>query len=175
MARPTRPPRPLVTVAEVLATRVREARQARGWSQRDLARYLAKMQSPLGYRGTVGKVETGDRAVRAAELLDLAAALLVPPAELLVPSDDDQRVQSPWGVLTARELRLLVDPAGTYIKAAGWGGQYALGVGHGQIMADRGELEDEPHEHPIMTGGGQDPTDLTRALRRPGDETKGKR
>lgn len=177
------------TIEQVLATRIRQVREARGLSQRELAEALQKIGSPLGHKATVAKIETlakikdedgktveaskPRRAVKVSELLDLACVLYVPPMALLMPADPDERVRSPWGVLPAWELHVRVDPSDAYMRAAGWDGQFAMGSGRGAIIERRGELEGVLQEPPIMTGGGQDPTDLTRALRRHGDATKG--
>lgn len=67
--------------------RVRELRQARGWSQTDLATHLR----PYGFdltQSTVAKLEAGARPTRLDELDALAAVLGVPLADLI--RDPDQ-------------------------------------------------------------------------------------
>jgi transcriptional regulator with XRE-family HTH domain len=94
---------------QVLALRVKEARERRGWSQGE----LAKRVSALGYslaRPVINRIEQGGvRAgnVSVEDLLALAAALGVPPVHLLVPLDDDAELAVTPGVppLPAREAR----------------------------------------------------------------------
>jgi transcriptional regulator with XRE-family HTH domain len=52
-----------VTVAEAFRTRLRQARDARGWSQAQLAEETTKLGHPSFHQTTVTKIETGDRGV----------------------------------------------------------------------------------------------------------------
>lgn len=74
--------------AQVVARRVVEARESRGWTQAKLARRL----SDVGYnksRSTLTKLEGGQyRNVSVDDVFALAAALGVPPVYLLTPLED---------------------------------------------------------------------------------------
>src|SRR5262245_21538204 len=91
--------------AQIVADRVAEARDSRGWSQARLARELQR----LGYdksRSTLTKLEGGRyRNVSVDDLFALAAALGIAPTYLLTPLEDDSivavapKVQLPaWAV-----------------------------------------------------------------------------
>jgi transcriptional regulator with XRE-family HTH domain len=62
---------------EILATRLREVREARGWSQKDLSQ-----QTDLS-PDNISHFECGRRVPAPANLFALAAALLVSPSYLL--------------------------------------------------------------------------------------------
>jgi transcriptional regulator with XRE-family HTH domain len=76
---------------EIVARRVREARNRRGWTQAELADRLTELGHPTN-QPTVARLESGKRAVPIEELFALAAALEVPPVHLLTPLDDDAQV-----------------------------------------------------------------------------------
>jgi transcriptional regulator with XRE-family HTH domain len=71
-------------VGEVFARRLREARDARGWTQQELSAELGRLGAPMD-RTTVAKIEKGQRQARVEELVAFAAALDVSPAFLLLP------------------------------------------------------------------------------------------
>lgn len=73
-------------VGKVFARRLREARNARGWTQDDLSRELSELDAPMD-RTTIAKLEKGQRQARIEELIAIAAALDVAPVHLLVPFD----------------------------------------------------------------------------------------
>jgi transcriptional regulator with XRE-family HTH domain len=78
--------------AEIVAQRVKEARESRGWSQEDLARRLVE----IGYaksRSALTKLEGGRfRGVSIDDVFALAAALGISPVYLLTPLADDAPV-----------------------------------------------------------------------------------
>jgi transcriptional regulator with XRE-family HTH domain len=82
------------TPGQVLARRVREARERRNWRQQD----LAKRVEELGFRMhpiTVSKIEQGGKRAEnasVAEVFALAAALDCSPLFLLTPTTDDELV-----------------------------------------------------------------------------------
>lgn len=60
-----------------LSLRIRAARKGRGISQRDLARTLGMAQS------TLSRIERGERRVSVDQLIEIARALGVRPADML--------------------------------------------------------------------------------------------
>jgi transcriptional regulator with XRE-family HTH domain len=89
------------------AERVRWARKARGWSQRQLAVRLAELGRPEITRNAIARLETGAReSVTLEELLALAAALGVAPLNLMSPLREGERLAVVEGVqLDARDAR----------------------------------------------------------------------
>ena len=91
---------------EVLARRVKEARERRGWTQGQLAEQVRA----LGYtleRPVVNRIEQGGtRAgnVSVEDLLALAAALGLAPVNLLVPLEDEALYEVVPGVPVAARL-----------------------------------------------------------------------
>lgn len=79
-------------VGEVFAQRLREARDARRWTQQDLSDALAKLGAPMD-RTTIAKLEKGQRQGRVEELVALAAALDVSPLYLFLPLRLDATVK----------------------------------------------------------------------------------
>lgn len=75
-------------IGAIFASRLREARKARAWTQGRLADELAQLGAPMD-RTTLAKIEKGQREVRLEELIALAAALDVAPIYLLFPIKDD--------------------------------------------------------------------------------------
>jgi transcriptional regulator with XRE-family HTH domain len=101
--------------AEVVASRVVEARKSRGWKQTDLAQELARLGYPKS-RSTITKLEGGQyRNVTVDDLFAFAAALGVAPVHLLTPQDDEvpvaitAKVQLP-AVIARRWIRGLETP-----------------------------------------------------------------
>lgn len=94
--------RKVETAGQVFGRRLAEAREARGWKQRDLAERSGISQS------TIAKTETGKRSgqVTIEEALRLAAALGVSPLHLIVPLEDEARVEvAPKVRVSARRAR----------------------------------------------------------------------
>jgi transcriptional regulator with XRE-family HTH domain len=78
------------TVADVLAKKVRQYREAQGLRQEDLAERITKLGYPMN-RVTLAKIEAGGTRTGNAsltEVLMLAAALDVPPPLLFLPLGD---------------------------------------------------------------------------------------
>lgn len=79
---------------EILARRVKEARERRGWTQKQLAEELTGLGLPTA-RTTIVQIERGGtRASRAPleEIMALALALSVAPVHLLVPIENETDV-----------------------------------------------------------------------------------
>jgi transcriptional regulator with XRE-family HTH domain len=74
--------------SELVARRVREARQSRGWSQAQLAQRLDEIGYPMA-RSTLTKLENGRyRNISINDAFALAAALAIAPVFLLAPLAD---------------------------------------------------------------------------------------
>lgn len=82
-------------VEQAAAARLRELRQAAGWSQEQMARRMAEAGHPW-HQQTVGRIESGRQALRLGELVDLAAIFGVDPASFFgtldVPSATAMRI-----------------------------------------------------------------------------------
>ncbi len=74
------------SVAATFASRVRQSREGRGWTQEELARHLAEVGLRLDPTA-ITRIERGDRAVRIEEAVAIAAALRTPLNALLQPVD----------------------------------------------------------------------------------------
>ncbi len=93
----TSAPRP----SDVIASRVRQLRDERGWSARRLAEECAKVGAPELTPSAIANIESGRRGdegerrrqVTAEELIALAIALDVSPAHLLAPADEKAAVR----------------------------------------------------------------------------------
>jgi transcriptional regulator with XRE-family HTH domain len=81
------------TPGTLFPERVRQSREARGWSKQDLFTALRRVGWPLD-RMAVTRTEQGDRKTSIDDLLGFAAALDVAPWYLLLPfgSDEPMRV-----------------------------------------------------------------------------------
>jgi transcriptional regulator with XRE-family HTH domain len=74
--------------AQIVARRVREARQSRGWTQAELAKRLKEVGYPMT-RETLTKLESGrTRDIKINDTFALALVLGVSPAHLLTPLED---------------------------------------------------------------------------------------
>jgi transcriptional regulator with XRE-family HTH domain len=81
-------PKSHLTPAEVFGRRVREARERRGWNQREAAERLAVD------RTTLNKIEMGSRGdVSISQLFTFANVLGIAPVHLLTPRADDLDVE----------------------------------------------------------------------------------
>lgn len=90
---------------EVLAARIKNAREAFGISQEGLARSVAAMG--LDFRQqTIYKIESGNRKVVASELVAISAALGVPVTELLGIGSDRQPLFSSGARLEEAQRQL---------------------------------------------------------------------
>jgi transcriptional regulator with XRE-family HTH domain len=90
--RPRKSPEKPVEVGQVFAARLREARNARGWTQQELANAMEALGAPMD-RTTIAKLEKGQRQARVEELVALAAALDVSPLYLILPLRIDTTVR----------------------------------------------------------------------------------
>lgn len=72
------------TVHEAFAIRLRQAREARGWTQEQLSDLVKEAGVPLE-RVTIARLEKGRRKASIGELVALAACLDVSPLYLLAP------------------------------------------------------------------------------------------
>ncbi len=74
-------------VRSTFASRVRQVREGRGWSQEELARRLGELGLRLDPTA-ITRMERGERSVRVEEAVVLAQALGLPLDELLQPLDE---------------------------------------------------------------------------------------
>lgn len=81
-------------VSDIFAGRVREARNARGWTQQDLANEMGKLGAPMD-RTTIAKLEKRQREARINEAVAIAAALDVALTCLLFPIEGDSVYRPP--------------------------------------------------------------------------------
>jgi transcriptional regulator with XRE-family HTH domain len=108
------------TPGQVVARRVREVRERRGWSRDRLVARLTELGVEMG-RPTISRIESGrGRAenVTVNELLALAAALDVAPVHLMVPLEDEARlaITSDWQP-TALDARAWIRGTGTTVDS----------------------------------------------------------
>lgn len=82
-------------VGDVVGTRVRRAREQRGWTQQQLVDRLDELGHPMN-RVTLAKIErpgsTRSRNVSLVDVLALSAALDIPPTLLFLPLGEEDRV-----------------------------------------------------------------------------------
>lgn len=91
---------PVLSINEVIAARVREYRQRRGWSVRQLAEECAKHGAPQLTAASLGNIERGQdegakrkrREVTVAELVILGYVFDIPPVLLMFPIGMDASV-----------------------------------------------------------------------------------
>ncbi len=94
------------TGTEIVAARVRELREARGWSARALAERLRKLDGTRLDRAVLANLESGRRqSVSVDELLLLSIALDCAPVHLLLP----------FGQLKVGRLSLSADMANRWV------------------------------------------------------------
>jgi transcriptional regulator with XRE-family HTH domain len=97
------------TVRQVAATRVRELRNAKGWSQEQLAdalndigaRIPARVSEGMFDRSTIAKIEGGERGVSLDDVIALAVALGVPPLSIFLPRNSPELTLVPGFVVNA--------------------------------------------------------------------------
>jgi len=83
----------LETLTAVVARRVKEVRQSRGWSAQALATACADHGMPQLTRSTIANIESGRRSsITVDEVMVLAYVLDIAPVHLLTPADDDEDV-----------------------------------------------------------------------------------
>ncbi len=120
------------TLDQVIARGVREARLSRGLTQEALARRLREGGFTGWTRGRVAALETRRRAVSAGDLLSLAIALGVRPADLVRGGPPAVRLDDGSEVELERLRRSLQNKLATVRRT--------LGIG-GPVLDARGELE----------------------------------
>jgi transcriptional regulator with XRE-family HTH domain len=95
-----------VRVSDVFRQRMRTLRRSRGWSQQQLAMHLVEFGAMTASKGAVAKIENGSRNVLLEEAIQIAAALDVGFARMLVPLEPDVAVElTPTQQVTSRDLR----------------------------------------------------------------------
>ena len=85
--------------------RIREERERRRWPQQHLATSLSALYGHAWHQTTVAKVEAGERPVKLAEAVALAALLHMPLGDLL--DDDAAPAERPNVDLAVAELARL--------------------------------------------------------------------
>lgn len=74
------------------AAAVRQAREARGWSQEALARELASIGLAVGGQSGVARIERADRPTRLNEVVQIAQLLGLDLSEVCAIQASDERV-----------------------------------------------------------------------------------
>ena len=85
-----------LSASDIAALRIREARQKRKWSVKDLAGHCKKAGFPRLTAAVITNLESRrrpGREISAEELLALALVLDVPPVQLLSPLNGDETLQ----------------------------------------------------------------------------------
>ena len=90
--------------SKVFRGRVKEARKARGWTQRDLAAALEKVDVKID-ASNITRLESGSRTVTLDEVIAIAVVLGVSPLHLIVPLDDNGAQLTPALTVTTQEAR----------------------------------------------------------------------
>lgn len=124
-------------IEEVIGERVREAREAAGWTQQELGGRLERYLGRTWSRQAVSAAEKGDRAFTAAELIAFAATFNVQMAQLFTPTETDS-VEMPSGspfyagsllALFMRDDAIAVDAiVGGLERAVGQVDEYAAAI-----------------------------------------------
>jgi transcriptional regulator with XRE-family HTH domain len=130
------------TYGEVIAANVRATRVRKQLHQADVVERMRALGYTDWHRQTLGKVERGERSLRAAEVLGLAYALGTNMGVLLAAEREDV-IEFPTGQLTGRDVTAVA--FGRNNGAIRWGGpdgnEPIFGNG---VDAWRGEPEDDP-------------------------------
>jgi transcriptional regulator with XRE-family HTH domain len=87
----------MTTYGEVLAANARAARARLGIGQEQLATRMRALGYATWFRQTVSKAEKGERQILATEVIGLSYALETSVAALLVPTEDDKKIEFPSG------------------------------------------------------------------------------
>ena len=93
------------TPSDVFRDRLREAREARPMSQRQLAAALTDIGVPMS-QAAVTRIETGLRNVTLDEVIGIAVVLDVAPMNLFLPIDGDEHDPVPLAQQVAAEFGL---------------------------------------------------------------------
>jgi transcriptional regulator with XRE-family HTH domain len=101
--------REVLSAGEVIARRIREVRDHRGWTQADLAAALKAAGHTHLSRPTLAKIEVGGTRARnlsVEDLLAVAVALNVSPVHLVCPTNDEVQLRvTPRDVVWAGRAR----------------------------------------------------------------------
>ena len=109
-------------IAAIVAGRVRELRDRRGWSGTELAERMAEAGMPQFDRGILANFESGRRrSISVDEVLVLALVLDVAPVHLFVPVEEWRAFEEGRRAPTAEELRVLIEGLGGSIQYTGDG------------------------------------------------------
>jgi transcriptional regulator with XRE-family HTH domain len=106
------------------AKRLRETREARGFTQTELAQLVSDAGQPIS-KAALLRIERGERGLSLDEALALAQVLYVAPAHLLSPPDDEQVWLTPSYAVDGAGMRnwllfgdpLLLTPPGKRVRA----------------------------------------------------------
>lgn len=91
--------------SETFASRLRDVRTRRGWTQQDVSNQLAGLGRPMD-RAAIARIEAGERQVSIDDFVSLAAALGVSPVHLIVPLEGDVSVEiAPEVEVSPRQAR----------------------------------------------------------------------
>jgi transcriptional regulator with XRE-family HTH domain len=82
----------VLEAGEVFAERLREVRNRRDWSTRELARRVTELGHPLAHTA-IWKLEQGERVASLQDVLSLSLALGVSPLYMISPVRGDDRLQ----------------------------------------------------------------------------------
>jgi transcriptional regulator with XRE-family HTH domain len=85
-----------ISASDLAGRRIREARQRRGWTARDLAERCAEAGAPQVSATVITNLETRRRATReitVEEVFTLARVLDVPPLQLIIPLDASETLE----------------------------------------------------------------------------------
>jgi transcriptional regulator with XRE-family HTH domain len=127
------PKKPTPRPSQVFASRLREVRERRRWSQQDLCDHLARIGAPTD-KATIARTETGKRGISLDDAVMYAAALGPSLLNLTLPLDPVADVAlAPKKVVAARAARRWLY------------GQQTL-PGHDDIEDRRIFLSEVPHE-----------------------------
>ncbi|SED63814.1 Helix-turn-helix [Streptomyces sp. 3213] len=96
------------TLRQVLGAGLREIRKARGLKQEEAAALLQRHGLTTWIRGTVAQAEVGARRIALEEVLLLALAFEVPPADFVAGAPDDLVELSPGVRLTVAAVKALL-------------------------------------------------------------------
>ncbi|WP_371652863.1 MULTISPECIES: helix-turn-helix domain-containing protein [unclassified Streptomyces] len=107
-------PRPL---RQVLGAGLRDIRKARGLKQEEAAALLQRHGLTTWIRGTVAQAEVGARRIALEEVLLLALAFEVSPADFVVGEPDDLVELSPGARLTVGAVKALLSDDAAAVQA----------------------------------------------------------
>ncbi|MFD9486266.1 helix-turn-helix domain-containing protein [Streptomyces sp. NPDC059991] len=107
----------LRTLRQVLGAGLREIRKARGLKQEEAAALLQRHGLTTWIRGTVAQAEVGARRIALEEVLLLALAFEVSPADFVAGEPDDLVELSPGARLTVSAVKALLSGDAAAVQA----------------------------------------------------------